>query len=102
MTLWLALLFSSAFYDGGSCTVQAFVFRDTTSETVSFSRADSCTDVRVERDHQSVILYSPHVWVQVVIPVENGHRRFSYRWGSQFAHLGPETIPISWGYVEKG
>lgn len=102
MILWLALLFSSAFYDGGSCTVQGYVFRDTTSEIVSFSRADSCTDVRFEKDHQSIILYSPHVWVQVIIPIENGNRRLLYRWGSELAHLGPETIPIYWGYVERG
>lgn len=102
MILGLVLFFSSAFYDGGSCTVQAYVYRDSRSESVSFARADACQGVRVEKDFQSVILYSPHVWVQVIIPVDKGHRRFMYRWGSEVAHLGPETVPIAWGYVEKG
>lgn len=102
MLFLLALLIVSDFHDAVSCTVQGHVYRMSEQDTLEWARADSCEGVRSEKDGSSLVLYSPTHWVRVIVPAEYGHRRFMYRWGANLAHLGTDTIPIEWGYVEKG
>lgn len=100
--LAIALLAGVAFEDHVSCTVQGYVYKMDEPDTVEFTRADSCTGVRVTSDDRQLVIYSPNVWVRVLIPADYGHRRFQYRWGASLAHLGAETVPIEWGYTAKG
>lgn len=100
--LLAALLFLSDFSDHVSCVVQGYVFRQIEADAVDFTRADTCTGVRFSSAGHSLVLYSPHVWVEVIVPAESGHRRFAYRWQATVAHIGAETVPIRWGYVERG
>lgn len=98
----IALLLISTFHDVDTCTIQGYVLRMAEVDVLEFNRADVCPSVRTQVDQNALMLFSPNVWVSVVIPPEHGHRRFMYRWGSNLAHLGPDTIPVQWGYVEKG
>lgn len=100
--LLLAMLFSTAFTDRAHCTIQGYVSRFNEVDNVTFDRADSCVEVRAKADGNAITMYSPAIWVTVIIPPEHGHRRFMYRWGSEFAHIGPDTVPIAAGYVEQG
>ena len=91
-----------AFTDTVSCAVQGHVYKSTTEEVITFARADSCQGVRVSSDETKLVLYSPHAWVVVPIQAEKGHRRFMYRWGAEVAHVESETVPITWGWTERG
>lgn len=102
----LALLYWAAsvwaFTDTVSCAVQGHVYKSTVEEVITFARADSCQGVRVSSDETKLVLYSPHAWVVVPISVEQGHRRFQYRWGAEVAHLEAGTVPVQWGWVRRG
>lgn len=100
--LLLALLITTWFDDHVSCTVQGHVYRMSEADPLDFRRADSCDGVRYEKEGESLVLYSPSIWVRVIVPAEYGWRRFQYRWGANLAHVGVETVPIEWGYTEKG
>ena len=100
--LLAAILFVSAFSDVSSCTVQGHVSREHEADGLLFSRADQCEGIRHEQDYDSLVIYSPYIWVLVLVPAEAGHRRFMYRWGAQFASVGTIPVPIVWGYVGKG
>ncbi len=95
------MLFVSDFNDTVSCVVQGYVYRLSVAEPLEFSRADSCSGVKVERDAQSLTLYSPHIWVNIIVPADKGHRRFQYRWGANVAHIGTDTVPVYWGRVQE-
>ena len=102
----LALLYwaasTYAFTDTVSCSVQGHVYKAKPEEVIAFARADSCQGIRVSSDEAKLVLYSPHVWVVVPIGVDKGHRRFIYRWGSEVAHVESETVPVTWGWTERG
>lgn len=102
LILAIALLAGIAFDDHVSCTVQGYVYRMAKADVVDFTRADSCTGVRITSDDRQLVMYSPKIWVRVLIPADYGHRRFQYRWGSDLAHLGAETVEIKWGRTGKG
>lgn len=92
---------SIAFADRSSCVVQGYVYV-MPGETADFRRADSCPDVRTEIRDNALLLYSPRVWVLIVLPVQGGHQRFVYHWGSALAHIGPQEWPVSYGPIQKG
>lgn len=98
----LAFLMSTLFDDQVSCTVQGYVLKMHDADAVAWTRVDTCTGVQVEEDGNALVLHSPAIWVTVIIPAEYGHRRFQYRWGAYWAHVGPETVPVVWGVIEKG
>lgn len=101
--LLVAMLFTTAYHDVVSCTVQGTVWKLGATEPLDFRRADSCVGVKVTFDEKQLVMYSPNIWVAVVIPPEYGHRPFQYRWMSEYVHIGRDTFPITgWGYVEKG
>lgn len=100
--LLAAMLFASDFHDTVSCSVQGHVYKMHEADPIEFKRSDSCAGIRYELAQDEMVLYSPYIWVRIVVPAEYGHRRMLYRWGAKVAHIGPDTVPIYWGWVEKG
>lgn len=101
MNTVLALLLTLAFGDPITCTLQGYVYHDTAHEAITWTANTYCP-LRVTTDETQLVIYSPHHWVVVKIPVDKGQRIFQYRFGKDVAHLGPDTIPVTWGRIEKG
>lgn len=99
--LSVVLLLALAFSDSVTCTIQGSVYR-TESEPLTFTPGNDCTGLRVTSDDTQIVIYSPYRWVAIKIPMEKGHRRFQYRWGSAVAHLESDTVEITWGDVARG
>lgn len=97
----LVLLIATAFTDPVNCTVQGYVFRMHELDRVAFVQANTCSGIKVEADLNTVTMRSPTHWVTVIVPPDYGHRRFQYRWGSDFAHIGATTMGIVWGREER-
>ena len=103
MNIWLVslLLSASGFSDPITCTLQGYIFHDNAKEAISWTAGNYCP-LRVTTDETQMVIYSPHHWVVVKIPVDKGNRRFQYRFGSDTAHLEADTIFVISGKVDKG
>ena len=102
MDLVMALMLAFGFYDVSSCSVQGYAVRVRESDAVTFTRVDSCQGVQHDPEGASLVLYSPTIWVRILIPPDQHRRRVQYHWGSKMAHIGPDSTPIEWGHIEKG
>lgn len=88
---------SIAFKDTIDCTVQGYVFA--LGGEVGFTQETCKNAVRFEHAGDSVILYSPHVWVRIQYPISGGHQRLQYQWKKDHAVINGKVVPIDWGYV---
>ncbi len=101
MILVMAWVLAFGFYDVSSCSVQGYAVRVHERDAVVFTRIDSCQGVHHDPDGASLVLYSPTMWVRILIPPDQRRRRVLYHWGSKMAHIESESAPIEWGHVEK-
>jgi hypothetical protein len=89
------------FTDVVSCYVLGYVYA-TPGDALDFRRADTCTGVRHELLDEKLVLYSPTHWVEVDLPTAGGYHKFWYRWGTETAYVGAQSIAVTWGRTIKG
>lgn len=101
LVLLLALVLSGGFRESSTCIVQGYVY-GMPGEESAFTRADGCREIRTEVKDNLLFMYSPQTWVAIVLPVSGGQQRFQYRWGAEFAHIGPQDYPVAFGRIVNG
>lgn len=90
----------SGFRETSHCIVEGHVYA-MPGEHPDFKRADYCREIQSEVKDNALFLYSPHTWVAIELPQSGGYQRLLYKWGSDWAHIGPTMSHVAYGQIVK-
>ena len=95
------LLLAGGFRDPSTCVIHGYVY-GMPDEASAFTRVDACPEIKAEVKETVLLLTSMQTWVTIILPTTGGNQRFLYRWGAEFAHIGPIDQRVAFGPIVQG
>lgn len=96
-----AWLLTGGFHESSTCVVQGYIY-GMPDEASTFTRADGCQEIKATVTENVLLLTSPQTWVAIILPTHGGNHRLMYRWGAEFAHIGPIDQRVAFGPIVQG